>query len=281
MQEVAQRHRRMSDDEWAGTLKLSVTQREIDGVRFPAFPADAIQSQFVGSANHSTIDEALNFYKTFKGFASEVGAPIDYDTSAILDFGCGWGRYLRFFWRDVHPKNLFGVDIDPTILAQCKKDGVPGDLRGIEPRGQLPFPDNHFTHMFAYSVFTHLPEDVQLHWLSELSRVAKPGCVFICTTEPRRFLDFVADIPDPAPSGWHEGLKKAAGDIDAAKAKFDAGEFVYLPTGGGDFRAADVYGDAVIPLAYIRKKWDEYFSFRDYIDDPARFWQAVYVGQKS
>lgn len=279
MQEVTLKHRSLSDTEWVDVLKESIESRVIDGVTFPRFPSDAIQNQFVGSSNKSTLDEALQFYVTLKGYSEALGMPIEYDRSRILDFGCGWGRFLRLFWRDVQPSNLIGVDIDPTIISECIAAGVQADLRVISPTGALPFPDNHFSHIFAYSVFTHLPEQVHLHWLAELARVAKPGCVFVCTTEPGRFLDFIAEIPEDAPSAWHAGLKRAAGDIASAKAKFAAGSFIYIPTGGGDYRDEAIYGDAIIPQSYIKENWSKYFKLRAYIDDPSRFWQAVVIGQ--
>jgi len=272
-------HRTITDAEWIGLVKKSIKERVIDGITFPSFPADEVQNQFVGSANESSIEEAGQFYTLSKGYASALGITLQYDQSKILDFGCGWGRFLRLFWRDVSPENLFGVDIDPDIIAKCRQMGVQADLRQIDPWGALPFPDESFSLIFAYSVFTHLPEKIHINWLTELARVARPGCIFICTTEPRRFLDFIAGIPADAPSGWHAGLRSAAWDINILKAKFDAGQFVYIPTGGGDHRDASIYGDSIIPLSYIKKRWGRYFSYRDYIED--RFWQAVVIMQKS
>jgi hypothetical protein len=58
---------------------------------------------------------------------------------------------------------------------------------------------------------------------------------------------------------------------------FDAGNFVYLPTGGGDYRPKNTYGDAVVPIAFIEKHWSPYFDIVEYLDDPRSFWQAVLV----
>ena len=240
--------------------------------------SDQIQRQFVGSSNESALDEALNFYKLVRGYSSALGMPIDYNDSKLLDFGCGWGRFLRFFWRDFKPENLYGIDTDPNILAECHSCGLNAILQQIEPTGKLPFPDNTFSHIIAYSVFSHLPEEISKHWISEISRVSKPGAVFVCTTEPRRFLDFIENIPDNTGSEWERALRCMAGDIELAKKKFDNGEFLYIPTGGGDYRSSDVYGDAVIPHSYIEREWSRYFYLRKYIEDS--FWQAVVINQK-
>ena len=277
--QVADRHRSISDAQWTEILKRSIREPVIDGVAFPAFPPEQIQANFVGSSNEVALHEAHEFYTFFKERALTLSNPVD-RSSVFLDFGCGWGRFLRFFWRDVDAEKLCGVDTDPTVLDLCRQLGVEAILNHIEPLGRLPFPDRTFTHIMAYSVLTHLPEQVQFHWLDELARVSQPGCVFICTTEPRRFLHFVESIPQDAPSPWHEAIKRCAGDVAALKKKFDEGEFVYIPTGGGEYRDESVYGEAVIPPSYINEHWSKHFYVDDYLDDAQRFWQAVVVYQR-
>jgi SAM-dependent methyltransferase len=267
----------LSDHAWSDILQRSVTEEVIEGVRFPRFPADALQSQFVGSANSTALQEALWFYVELKKQTAEAGAPLGAD-SKILDFGCGWGRYLRYFWKDVRESGIFGVDVDPDILAICKNTGVPGQLSHIYPTGTLPFEDGFFSHAMSYSVFTHLPEKVHLHWMNEVARVLRPGATFSLTLEPRRFLDFVAEQEkNSSLSEWHKGMAKYSRSVPEFHKAFDAGQLVYLPTGGGDYRSADTYGDAAVPLSFIEKLWSRHFDILDYIDDPKRFWQAVLV----
>lgn len=272
--------RELSDQEWFDKLVRSIREPVIDGVEFPRFPSEVTQSQFVGSSNESALHEGYSFYRAVKSHSETLGAPVGPKTR-LLDFGCGWGRYLRFFWRDIDAENLFGCDVDPNILSECVGNNVPGAFETISPMGKLPYPDAFFDNVIAYSVFTHLPEDVHEHWMREIARVMKPGGVFLLTLEPRRFLQFISDlVGKPIESGWHRVLAKygeGAGDL---MAQFDAGKFIYMPTGGGDFRAADVYGEAVVPLQYIREKWRDLFEIHKYIDDPEQFWQAVLVARK-
>ena len=271
----------ISDNKWFKMLLKSVNSRTVDGIRFPGFPDDAIQSQFVGSSNEAALREGFVFYSMVKGYAEALGKPLG-RTTKLLDFGCGWGRYLRIFRKDIADENLFGVDVDPTILDECKTNDVPGELNQITPDGSLPYPDDFFDCVIAYSVFTHLPENIHNHWRNEIARVAKPGCVFVLTLESIRFLEFVENIDsDNPPSGWHAALSQFASKIPDLRKAYNKGEFVYLPTGGGDFRATDVYGDAIVPLKYVEQSWNKLFNIIDYIDDPNRFWQAVLVAQRS
>ena len=209
-----------------------------------------------------------------------LGAPMDKE-SKLLNFGCGWGRYLRFFARDFGPDSMFGVDIDPDIVALNDQLGVPRQVSSISPTGALPFSDGAFSHVIAYSVFTHLPEDIMMHWLTKIRRVTKRGAVFVCTVKPPRFLDFIESIDPASESDWHRGLRLTAGDIPSLKAKAARGEFVYIPTGGGKYRDGKIYGDTVITEGYMARVWAKFFEVRAYIDDKAKFWQAVAVLQKS
>jgi len=274
----------ISDDKWFEMLLKSVNNRTVDGIEFPSFPDEPLQAQFVGSSNEAALREGFEFYRLVKGYSTILGRSFDKKETKLLDFGCGWGRYLRIFIKDVSEENLFGVDIDPTILKQCRINNVPGELNRIFSGGKLPYPDSFFDFIIAYSVFTHLPEHIHNHWIQEIARVAKPGCVFVLTLESIRFLDFVEKLGSSEPSadwhGWHRSLSEFSANIPAYRKAYYKGDFVYLPTGGGDYRSADVYGDAVVPRNYVEQHWKGFFNIIDYIDDPARFWQAVLVAQR-
>jgi SAM-dependent methyltransferase len=182
--------------------------------------------------------------------------------------------------RSFKANNLFGVDIDPFILDVCAKTNVPGIYSLIRNGDPLPFPSNSFSHVIAYSVFTHLPENIMSFWISELSRVMKHGGLFMCTVEPPRFLDFVASIPSNSASAWHRGLRKVAGNIDELRRSVDNYGYAFIPTGGGgSVRTPDVYGDTVLTSGYIESTWSD-FQLIDYLDDPQRFWQAVVTMRK-
>lgn len=268
-----------NDKQWLDILIRSVREPVIDSFEMPRFPHGAIQRQFVGSADDTALREGFAFYEQVKKYSAQLNVPLN-ATSKFLDFGSGWGRYTRLFWNDVAWDNIYGVDIDPEMIAVCRALRAPGSYVQIDPRGQLPFDDNFFDCSVAYSVFSHLPQEIAEHWMAELSRVTKPGGLIAYTTEARRFLDFILSIQDPNISSWHGTLSKFKELIPALYAEYDKGNFVYIPTSGGKYRSADVYGEACIPEAFIKNKWSKYFKLVDYIDDKARFFQAFVVAQK-
>jgi hypothetical protein len=117
--------------------------------------------------------------------------------------------------------------------------------------------------------------------MKELARVSHPGCVFCLTLEPRSFIDMISNVPPDSENAWLLSLSHYASLGDDLYRKFDNGEIAYLPTGGGDNLTAEVYGDAIVPLEYIRKNWSGFFDIKTYVDFPAENWrQALLVVQK-
>lgn len=278
---LTERLRLLSDRGWFQLLTASLSSRDVAGIRLPGFPQTEIQVQFTGSANEQTLQEAFSFYTLIKEASVRLRTPLSAD-SRLLEFGVGWGRLLRMFIKDIAAHNLHGCDVDPEVIWLCRSLGMPGNLDRIYPGGKLPYPDAYFDTIASYSVFTHLPEPVHLHWMTELARVARPGCVFVLTLEPRSFIDTVAELGRRADlkDGWHRQLAKFADKCDQLRAEFDSGEIAYIPTGGGDYRDSSAYGDAIVPLAYVQRAWAQYFDVHEYIDDQKRFYQAVLIVQR-
>ena len=269
--------RNLDDQSWLELLVMSVQERHIRGIEFPGFPPEEVQAHYVGSANATALREAFAFYVLAKDSMKDLGAPL-VPESRLLDFGSGWGRFLRLFWKDVDEANLYGCDVNSTIVETCRSLNVPGRIDHIHPWGALPYPDAHFDAIVSYSVFTHLPLKAHLHWLRELARVARPGCVFCLTIEPRRFLDFVGSIPHDTDIGWHARLLPDQARLPDHYRRYDSGGLVFMPTHAG---IEELFGRAVVPLSFIEREWSQYFHMRRHIDDPQRFSQAVIVVQRA
>ncbi|MGH8177581.1 MAG: class I SAM-dependent methyltransferase [Steroidobacter sp.] len=268
----------LRDSQWLKILKRSIKEPLIKGVRLPGFASSEMQRHTVGSDYEHTLGEAFNFYTYVKDVCDRNGVPIR-QGSEILDFGVSWGRIIRFFLKDVEPETLHGVDTSAEFLGVARQTGVPGHLHQIDPLGRLPYAEPLFDLVYAYSVFTHLPEHVQDHWLAEIARTLKPGGMFVATVEPPRFLEFFAplDPDDKSLHPWHAAMaKKIRGDAGLS-ARLQASGFTYIPDGDG---IDEVYGDCVMTPAYVREHWGRFFEIIDYLDDPQRFWQAVVVARK-
>jgi SAM-dependent methyltransferase len=269
---------RVSDSRWFKILKRSMTEQVIKGVRFPGFAPPELQSYTVGSSGEHALKEAFHFYTYLKDICATNGAPVR-PGFQILDFGVSWGRIIRFFLKDVDAQTLHGVDTSKEFLDSARATGVPGHLHEISPLGRLPYDDASFDLAYAYSVFTHLPEDVQDHWLRELWRALKPGAILVATVEPPRFLEFFAhmDATDAKLHPWHAAMARKIQSDPTMGARLQSSGFVYIPDRDG---VNEVYGDCVMTETYAREHWGKYFEIVDWLDDRRRFWQALVVARK-
>lgn len=128
---------------------------------------------------------------------AHVPDPID-GMTRILDFGCGAGRVLRHFVG--RGPELHGAELDTASVAWLRDHATPAiqTVQTTETPG-LPYPDDYFNLVYAYSVFTHLTDE-WAGWLLELRRVLKPGGVLAATvigTETASELGLVG--PDEPP----------------------------------------------------------------------------------
>jgi SAM-dependent methyltransferase len=99
----------------------------------------------------------------------------------ILDFGSGCGRVIRH-WKDLTHIKICGSVYNPDLVGWCQANLSFAEFKtnGLQP--PLSFDSASFDFIYALSVFTHLPEDVQMPWMQELSRVIVPGGYLLVTT---------------------------------------------------------------------------------------------------
>lgn len=93
----------------------------------------------------------------------------------VLDFGCGSGRIIRHFARTAQDLEFYGVDYNSKLVAWSRDNLAFARFSTNTAEPPLDFPDQYFGLVYAYSVFTHLPEDAQASWRDELHRIVRPG----------------------------------------------------------------------------------------------------------
>ena len=252
-------YRRLADDDGATVFAL----REVvpapdragrDGLALP--PPNMVQLV-------AGIATAHRFYQRFvdggAATAQRIGdmLPAFAELHSVLDFGCGCGRVMRH-WRDVDGPRLHGTDYNPYLVEWCAANlpFAEFSVNGLDPG--LSFADGEFDFVYSYSVFTHLPEEMQATWLAELVRVTKPG--------GQLWLTF---------HGAHAAEALEPGE----RRRFDAGELVVvLPRGEGDYgtNACAVYH----PERLVRDELARDLDVVAYVPGDEKFIQDAYLLKK-
>jgi SAM-dependent methyltransferase len=113
------------------------------------------------------------------------------ELGALLDFGCGCGRVTRR-WASLDGTAVHGADANERAIAWCRAN-LPFarfTSNGLAP--PLDYGDASFDLVYALSVFTHLPEDLQHAWMHELERLLRPGGFLLLTTHGERYRERLA-----------------------------------------------------------------------------------------
>jgi len=137
---------------------------------------------FIGGGDFIAVGDA--FFGTLK----RHGLTPDMD---VLDVGCGQGRMARPMTEFLTGR-YEGFDIDKSGIEWCQNEyedtpnftfhhadvfnaryNKTGTVAAKDCR--FPFADNNFDRVFLTSVFTHMFKDDVENYLSEISRVLKPG----------------------------------------------------------------------------------------------------------
>jgi SAM-dependent methyltransferase len=164
---------------------------------------------------------------------------------ALLDWGCGCGRVLRH-WATGSTR-VFGCDIDPRMVAWCDAHLPFAQVTVNSLAPPLPYDDASFDLVYAFSVMTHLSEDLQRNWMRDVARVLTPGGFFLFST-----------------LGEYYASRNRL--TAAERASFDAGNLVVLYERSAGTSLCSAYH----PPEYVRRELAqelEHVSFRAAGDD--------------
>lgn len=132
-------------------------------------------------------ESGLQGTECIKGILRKNGLDIN-DFNSILDFGCGCGRIMRH-WSTLGRGKLYGVDYNPLLLYFCKASFPFAEFQVNALDKPLDYGDSKFDFIYAISVFTHFPENLQCFWINELKRVLRPGGFLYMTTHGLYYLN--------------------------------------------------------------------------------------------
>jgi SAM-dependent methyltransferase len=133
------------------------------------------------------------------------------DLDAVLDFGCGCGRVLRHLYRH-SAVQLHGSDINRMAIAWCDMNFNFAEFGTNRLEPPTRYKQYSFDLIYAFSVFTHLPEPLQMAWMREMYRLLKPGGHLIMTVHGDYYL---SQIPQNQREDYDRGKLVVTGDKSA------------------------------------------------------------------
>jgi SAM-dependent methyltransferase len=169
----------------AATLGTATRRTATDG---PPLPPALLRTQIGPSHADARVflESGRVQARLIRDLLHENGTSIE-DLDAILDWGCGCGRVLRH-WSALDQTRVLGCDINPKMIDWCRRNLPFAEVAvtGLDP--PLPYEDSSLDLMYAFSVFTHLAEDLQHAWIRESLRVLKPGGFLLMSTMGEYYL---------------------------------------------------------------------------------------------
>ncbi len=269
-------------DKWLQSLITSLTDLATSpmGDVIPPYPSEQLQRDTTGLSSEAALRQAHAFFEDVCDAAGRAGVLLGPGTK-ILDFGAGWGRISRMFMRDVPLSGIHGIDVDPDFVALLDEAFGPGHFSVCAPFPPTTLRAGSFDLIVAYSVFSHLSESAARGWMQEFHRLLRPGGVVAFTTRHESFFDYCAHAASmPEATGYLRALGGLFGDVEEARARYRAGEFVHGSSpgvDGGGPRDASFYGESWIPERYAREGFGPGFRFVAGYFDPARYDQASFA----
>jgi SAM-dependent methyltransferase len=206
----------------------------------PTMPSDDTQRLWTGAAGHVLLGQSIAFVRTLPGYLPHRDGRRSEDVT-ILDFGCGWGRLARLVCKFIRPSRLWGVDPWDISIDACKKHGVPGTFRMSSwiPR-DLDVPED-LELVYAFSVFTHLPEEVAVTALRTLTRHMARGGRLLLSIRPVEY--------------WaiHDFSASARGYTrERAEAEHERG-YAFAPHNRPPVEGIVTYGDTSMTVEYAQR----------------------------
>lgn len=276
--------RGLSDEAWLKLLRAPQDDQSAIGTSFPTFPPSDIQIGMHGHSNAISINEAWSYYQEVSNYAAFCGKPLQ-QKKTLLDFGCGWGRILRPFMRDINPANIYGAEPHQGRIIEARSHNPYVNFIQSNYLPRLPLADCTVDYIVAWSVFSHVDEFSTGKWFKEFNRILRPGGIVAVTTQGLGFIDTCEIRREQKAAGelkhaWHEALARSFVDVVASREAYHAGEYLFSATAGQPPQTNSRYGEAIISPAYVKKNLCNGFDFIDHVDDKDRLPQALIVLQK-
>lgn len=159
-----------------------------DGLNGIRWPDEAVQRNYTGSSGENLLIRTLDFIDKLA-----YAAPIIHEKNWLgLDYGVGFGRIASVLSLFGSPEQLVCVDAWEKSIKIARESGLQNKLRLVPSLLQDDsIPDASYDFAYAYSIFTHLSEQIFTTNIERIMFSLKPGGVFVFTVRDSIFLEFL------------------------------------------------------------------------------------------
>lgn len=259
---------RFSDETWLWANTVGCREHQALREILPAMPDEGTQVRFTGLQGDETMMRAFDAYTLVKQLSEKYLGGVS-ELQSILDFGCGWGRMVRFFLKDLEPSRIWGADCLASIIEVCQQTNQRCNFRVVDPLPPTTFPDETFDLIYSFSVFSHLSEDAHNNWLREFNRLLKPGGLLITTTMGREFIEYcrtLREVQGIPTNGAAQEIARVFPNTEQSLREYDNGKYCHHPLDGGDLLNPSFFGETCIPKGYVLNHWTKQFEFLEFIE---------------
>ncbi len=243
----------------------------------PSLPPEPNQRAVAGTLGDASLTDGFEIYKLFRDLIASHYGPVR-DCDALLDFGCGWGRTLRFFLKDVEGDKLWGLDLLDEQISYARETNPYSHFLTTPRHPPSGLPDAKFDAVMAYSVLSHISEATHSRWMAEFGRILKPGGLAVLTTWGRDRSAFFESVASGRSKIWeshyNEGMAREFPGVESWLRQYDSGMYCHVDLG---YQGNEDYGETSIPFAYAKREWNEQFEMVEFVSDRSRCQQDVFV----
>ena len=219
-------------------------QTEYPNIRsfLPAMAGEEIQRKCTGSTGRRLLNKSVAFVNTVVNYHQRYSEK-ELVRCNLLDFGCGWGRLIRLFYKYIPQAQIYGVDAWQESLDISLNLGVKANLgKTKEICTSLPFADVTFDIAISFSVFTHLTKRVGDAALSAIRKRIDSNGLLVITIRPVHYWRAVKHIKNLP--------------VEDLITRHNQDGFAFFPTQPAPPNGREVtFGAASMTLHYIEQEW--------------------------
>jgi SAM-dependent methyltransferase len=141
----------------------------------------------------SYVERAGNVIRLIDDALSIAGKTVD-EINTWLDFGCGYGRVIRFLAERVPRERIFASDVIKEGVEFCRSEFGVHTMYSSPDLASVKLGPYDF--IYAISVITHLNEQNSCEFLRILGESLNPGGIAMFTTHGEWSIENVAEYGD-------------------------------------------------------------------------------------